>query len=213
MLVTFEDTLTITEMYNLARFNEIKLVQGARPYTYTQRNQPNRTGYEAHLEELGSRRITYDDGISLQNKLICNLDGFDSTGTCQNGSFNTATDIRMGDTVTGLSGILYYKWAGASASGATWRVSSIQDGSVNFIKSNTRPQAPPSFGSSHKLVSGNVFNFFRTLDNGSTTAIGLPPRGANNEEEFLRQKTKLVTALVELDPDILGILELEVRAL
>jgi predicted extracellular nuclease len=115
----------------------------------------------------------------------------------------------MGDTVSGLSGVLYYKWAGASASDATWRVTSIQDGSVNFVKSNHRPLVPPNFGSSHKLASGNVLNFFRTIGNGSATAIGLQPRGANNQEEFLRQKTKLVTALLELDPDILGMLELE----
>ncbi|KAL3803492.1 hypothetical protein HJC23_014040 [Cyclotella cryptica] len=209
MLVTFQDTLVVTEMYNLVRFNEIKLVQGTRPFTFTQKNVPNVTGYQAHEKELGARRITYDDGLAQQNKLICNLDGFGDNGYCQTGSFNTATGIRMGDTVSGLSGVLYYKWAGASASDATWRVTSIQDGSVNFVKSNPRPLAPPSFGSSLKLVSGNVLNFFLTLDNGSTTALGLQPRGADNQEEFLRQKTKLVTALLELDPDILGMLELE----
>ena len=76
MLVKFTDTLFITEMYNLARFNEVKLVQGSRPYTYTQKNAPSAAGYDAHIKELGARRITYDDGLSRQNQLICNLDGF-----------------------------------------------------------------------------------------------------------------------------------------
>lgn len=209
MLVKFEDTLTISEMYQLARFNEIKLVQGPRPYIFTQKNRPNVTGYQAHEEELGARRITYDDGLSLQNKLTCNLDGFGGSGACQDGAFNTATGIRMGDTVTDLTGVLYYKWAGNSASDATWRVTSVQDGSVNFVSANPRPPGPPSFGSSHTLVSGNVLNFFRTLDDGSKTEVGLDPRGANNMEEFDRQRNKLVTALVELDADILGMLELE----
>jgi predicted extracellular nuclease len=213
MLVKFTDTLTITEMYNLARFNEIKLVQGARPYTYTQKNAPSAASYDAHIKELGARRITYDDGLSLQNKLICNLDGFgnlDGNGTCVSGGFNTDNSPRMGDTVVDLMGVLYYKWAGSASSDATWRVTSIKDGTVNFVKTNPRPQIPPSVGGALTLVSANVLNFFLTLDDGSsTTQNGLEPRGANNQEEFDRQAKKLVNSIIALDPDVLGMLELE----
>ena len=189
MLVTFQDTLVITEMYNVARFNEIKLVLGTCPVIFTPKNLPSVTGYESHKQELGARRITYDDGLAQQNKLICNLDGFGNNGTCHNDSFNTASGIRMGDTVSGLSGVLNYKWTGVSASDATWHVIIILDGSVNFVKSNPHPLAPPNFGSSHKLVSCNVLNFFHAINDGLATAIGLQPRGANTQEEFLRQKT------------------------
>lgn len=212
MLVKFTDTLTITEMYNLARFNEVKLVQGARPYTYTQKNAPSVAGYDAHIKELGARRITYDDGLSKQNQLICHLDGFgelDGSGDCVSGGYNTGNSPRMGDTVTDLMGVLYYKWAGSQSSDATWRVTSIKDGTVDFMKANPRPQAPPNVGGALTLVSGNVLNFFRTLDDGSSTQNGLDPRGANNQEEFERQAKKLVNSIIKLDPDILGMLELE----
>ena len=213
MLVKFTDTLFITEMYNLARFNEVKLVQGSRPYTYTQKNAPSAAGYDAHIKELGARRITYDDGLSRQNQLICNLDGFgdlDGSGNCVSGGYNTGNSPRMGDTVTDLTGVLYYKWAGNRASDATWRVTSVKDGTVDFVKANPRPQAPPNVGGALTLVSGNVLNFFRTLDDGSsTTQNGLEPRGANNQEEFDRQAKKLVNSIIKMDPDILGMLELE----
>ncbi|MFM7558698.1 MAG: hypothetical protein ACKO5O_01350, partial [Cylindrospermopsis raciborskii] len=76
MLVKFTNTLTVTEMFNLDRFNEIKLAQGDRPQQFTQFNNPNVAGYAAHRVEVGSRTITYDDGLSIQNALIGNLDGF-----------------------------------------------------------------------------------------------------------------------------------------
>jgi len=213
MLVKFTGTLTISEMYNLARFNEIKLVQGTRPYSFTQKNTPSVAAYESHVQELGARRITYDDGLSFQNQLICNLDGFgelDVSGNCVNGGFNTMNSPRMGDTVSDLTGVLYYKWAGASSSGSTWRVTSIQDGTVSFLKANPRPQGPPSVGGALTLVSLNALNLFRTLDEGSsTTQNGLEPRGADNQEEFDRQVQKLINSIIELDPDILGIQELE----
>ena len=110
MLVVFNDVLTITELYNLARFNEIKLVAGPRPYTYTQLHAPNVTGYEDHLKDIGSRIITYDDGLSLQNQLICHLDGFGDSGPCQAGAFDTSTGIRMGDTSKLYHAVGFFLW-------------------------------------------------------------------------------------------------------
>ncbi|MEO0829455.1 MAG: hypothetical protein AAFY03_03245, partial [Pseudomonadota bacterium] len=104
MLVTFPQTLTINEMFQLDRFNEIKLVQGERPAQFTQDNAPDQTGFEAYLEDVGARQITYDDGLSEQNASINNLDGFGP-------NFSTATTPRMGDTIDDLSGVLSYQWA------------------------------------------------------------------------------------------------------
>ena len=209
MLVTFSDTLSINEMFQLDRFNEIKLVQGERPFHFTQQNLPDTVGYQHHLEEVGARQITYDDGLALQNQLICNLDGF-GEGPCQSGSFSTASNIRMGDTVTGLTGILYYKWAGNGASGATWRVSSVANNSVWFNKVNERPTRLPNLGGQYKLASLNVLNYFATIDtNGARTANEQEPRGADNAEEFSRQTEKLTRAILDMDVDVLGLVELE----
>jgi predicted extracellular nuclease/2',3'-cyclic-nucleotide 2'-phosphodiesterase (5'-nucleotidase family) len=203
MLVTIPQTLTIAEQFQLDRFNEIKLVAGERPMQFTHENAPDAAGYDAHLRETGARTITYDDGLNTQNAAINNLDGFGPT-------YNTATAPRMGDTVTGLTGVLDYQWAGASASGSTWRVRSIEDGENTFVDANPRDTSPDGVGGRLTVGSFNVLNYFTTLaTSGATTAVGLEPRGANNVTEFDRQTAKLVNTLVALDADILGLVELE----
>jgi uncharacterized protein len=203
MLVVFPQTLTVTEQFQLDRFNEIKLVQGQRPFSFTQSNSPNVTGYSSFLETVGARTVTYDDGLNLQNQNIDFLDGFGPT-------YNTANAIRMGDTITNLKGVLSYQWAGNSASGSTWRVRSVQDGSNAFIKTNLRSSSSPSVGGSHRIVSMNVLNYFTTLAvSGATTFVGQSPRGANTQAELDRQTAKLVTAILGLNADILGLVEIE----
>lgn len=199
MRVEFTDTLTITEMFNLDRFNEIRLSEGGRPQQFTQRNAPDAAGYDAYLRATGALSITYDDGLNAQNAPIGNLDGFDP--------FSTATAPSMGDTITGLSGVLDYQWAGASASGATWRVRSTEDGQNSFTDTNPADPTPPEVGGTLTVASLNVLNFFTTLS-GQTT-VGMSPRGANNAAEYERQLDKLVTAIGAMDADVLGLVEIE----
>lgn len=212
MLVTVAQTLTVTEQFNLDRFNEIKLVAGDRPFQFTHDNDPSVEGYAAHLQEVGARTITYDDGLNTQNQPISILDGFGP-------DYTTATAPRMGDTVENLSGVLDYQWAGSNASGATWRIRAVEDGTNEFVSANPRDAAPPEVGGRLTVGSFNVLNFFTTLndprDDGSRanpaddTAIGLEPRGANSAAEFARQLEKLATVVQGLDADILGLIEME----
>ena len=213
MLVTFADTLVISEMFQLDRFNEIRLTEGDRPQQFTQTNAPDVAGYAAHLEDVASRSVIYDDGQNLQNVDIGNLDGF--------AGFSTANAPNMGDTIADLTGVLSYSWAGASASSGTYRVRSHEDGTNTFTDTNPREQAPADVGGDLKVASLNVLNFFTTIDNGSNqTGPGsnLNPRGADDltafgvtpaTAEFDRQLEKLVTTIVELDADILGLVEIE----
>ncbi|AFL75629.1 ExeM/NucH family extracellular endonuclease [Thiocystis violascens] len=203
MLVSFSETLTITEMFQLDRFNEIKLSAEGRLEQFTQSNAPDAAGYQQHLQDIGARTIVYDDGLNVQNALIGNLDGFGPT-------FDTATDIRIGDTLANLTGVLDYKWAGNSASGSTWRVRATQDDENTFDEGNARPADHEPVGGSLKAVSLNVLNYFATInEGGNQTANALAPRGANSSDEFARQTEKLVTAILTMDADIYGLVELE----
>lgn len=203
MRVVFPQLLTVTEQFQLDRFNEIKLVQGPRPSTFTQTNPPSVVGYASSLEEVGARTITYDDGLNTQNQNIGFLDGFGPI-------YNTSNAVRMGDTITNLTGVLSYQWAGASASGSTWRVRSVEDGSNSFVKANPRSLSPPAVGGSLKIVSTNVLNFFTTLAvTNAVTLTGLAPRGANTQAELDRQTAKLVTGILSLNADILSLSEIE----
>nr|WP_305852518.1 ExeM/NucH family extracellular endonuclease [Verticiella sp. GG226] len=195
MLVKFTDTLTITEQFDLDRYNEIKLVAGERPSQYTVDNAPDVAGYLQHVQELAARTIVYDDGLGVQNAAIGNLDGFDP--------YTTATAPRMGDTVDGLVGVLDYDFD-------QFRVRAVEDGSNTFDRVNERTQATEDVGGSLKMGNLNVLNYFRTLDIGSaTTANGHDPRGADSAEEFARQTEKLVNALIAIDADVMGLIEME----
>ncbi len=216
MLVRFPETLTITEQFQLDRFNEIRLVAGERPRQFTQENTPDVDGFAAHLRAIGARSIVFDDGLNEQNANIANLFGF---------TYNEAVAPRMGDQITGLTGVLDYKWAGNSASSSTWRVRAHQNDLNTFTSTNNanspnpRPTSPEDVGGSLSIASLNVLNFFTTLDDGSTnTAAGLSPRGADDLTrfgtdpatlEFDRQLTKLVNAIIAIDADILGLVEIE----
>lgn len=196
MLVRFPETLTITEQFNLDQFGEIRLTQGERPSSYTVDNEPSVSGFDAHIRDIASRSIVLDDGRGVSNP---NLDN-----TVVDGDYNATTAPRMGDTITGLTGVLDYDFN-------QFRVHAIENGpGVNDVISvNPRPTSYPDVGGTLKIASFNVLNYFTTLDNGQMTANGFEPRGAETTAEFDRQTAKLVNTIIALDADVLGLMELE----
>ncbi|SOC00002.1 ExeM/NucH family extracellular endonuclease [Rhodobacter maris] len=220
MRVTIPATLTITEQYNLDRFNEITLFDtngfeqagpagttlvDERPFQYTQFNDPDAAGYDAYLAEVGGRQIVYDDGLNTQNQPIDHLDGF--------AGYSDATAPSMGDTITDLTGVLDYQWAGNSASGATWRIRATEDGQNSFDDTASRPDAVASVAGDIKVASFNVLNFFTSIDGSGNEGVGetldQEARGADSTAEYERQLDKLVSAISGLGVDIVGLLELE----
>ncbi|MFT6452367.1 MAG: putative extracellular nuclease [Halocynthiibacter sp.] len=197
MLINITDTLTVTETYNTDRFNEVRLTAGDRPEQFTQSNDPDVAGYDAYLQDIGSDLIMLDDGLSGQNLPI--LSEADING---DGVFNTADGFGMGDTITNLTGVVDYSFS-------NYRVRSVEDGVNTFEDTQERDASAPDVGGSLKVVSFNVLNYFTTIDNGGSTANGFDPRGADTLEEFTRQTEKLITTLVALDADVLGLVELE----
>jgi uncharacterized protein len=185
MLVEFTQDLIITEQFNLDRFSEVLLFAGDdRPYQFTQINTPSMIEFQAYIDELSALSIVYEDGRGGSTNEVDYFDGFSP--------YSTATAPRMGDVIKDLKGILDYSFG-------EYRVRSIIDGSVTVTKENERPVEPPNVGSGLRIASFNVLNYFITFGE----------RGAEDQEEFDRQKQKLVTALVGLDADIVGLVELE----
>ena len=70
-------------------------------------------------------------------------------------------------------------------------------------------------GGSLKVASFNVLNYFTTIDDG-TWICGpsgdMECRGADTPEEFTRQRDKIIAALVAIDADIVGLIEIENHA-
>jgi hypothetical protein len=83
---------------------------------------------------------------------------------------------------------------------------------VEFTRVNERPTVPGDFGRTLKVASLNVLNYFSTLDNGGPIcgpSGDLDCRGADNAEEFTRQRTKIINAIVAMDADVIGLMEIE----
>jgi hypothetical protein len=83
-----------------------------------------------------------------------------------------------------------------------------------FQPTNPRPTAAPEVGGTLKASAFNVLNYFLTLDVGPQDNCGpvgnkQECRGAETALELERQQQKLLPALLKLDADVLGLIEVE----
>jgi predicted extracellular nuclease len=189
MLIILPQTLYVTENYDLGRYGEVALSVGDRLDNPTNVVEPGAPVLA--LQELNDRsRIQLDDGSTAWNP----------TPTPYIGAENT---LRTGDTLLGLTGVLHYEYGDREVH---------PTGPVNFTRANTRDAAPPDAGGAFTVASFNVLNYFITLDDsgaicGPTGGLGC--RGADNAAEFTRQRDKIIDAIVTMDADVIGLMEVE----
>ena len=200
MLVTFTDTLTVTNLRNLERFGALTLSEGGRLYQYTNYNSPDVDGYNAHKNLIARRSIVLDDGLRAENPSdIHYLEARSAS----------SYSIRAGDSLTDLTGNLRYSRGAGGNGDETWRL--MPTGDPTFESVNPRPGAP-AIGGSIRVASFNVLNYFSTIDSGQNNCGpqgSSACRGADSDTELARQLEKTVTALAMLDADIVGLMELE----
>jgi uncharacterized protein len=177
MLVKFADTLSVTDSFRQARFGELILSASGRQF------HPNNGNVTVTTAQNQLGRIILDDASSVSNvPRLPFMSAGDTSGT-----------RRIGDTVTGLQGILSY---GFNA----YRIQPV--GTPNFVATNTRSATAPAINGTLKVASFNVLNYFTTFGSSSD-------RGASSAAEFERQKAKIVEAIVGLDADVLGLIEIQ----
>lgn len=216
MLVGLPQTLTVTETFQLGRFGELVVSSDGRLAQPTNVVEP---GAEAQALQAANNlnRLKIDDADNAQNA--------DPIRFGRGGDPLTAENtLRGGDTVTDAVGVLTYTFGGSStASPNSYRLRAVGDlsdsglvpGGVvpEFVAVNERPTSAPDVGGSLQVGAFNVLNYFLTLDSGTNqcgpTGFTQDCRGAETAEEFQRQRTKLLAALLELDADVLGLIELE----
>ncbi len=203
MLVHFPQTLTVSQSRQLERFGQLLLSEGGRQYAYTNRNPPDVAGYHAHLEAIAARRIVLDDGRRSNNATPV---PYLKAGTIADYS------LRLGDQIMGLTGVLRYSRGSGSAGTESYRLMPTTE--PIFESVNTRESAIMVAGTM-RISSFNLNNFFSTIDAGQDDCGpkgNLNCRGANSVDELHRQLKKIVNALVIIDADIFGLVELENNA-
>lgn len=193
MRVTFPQALVISEYFNFDRFNET-LLTSERHLTPTAEFEPGPAAIQAAQDFLLDR-ITLDDGRTSQNP--------DPTIHPNGLEFTLANLFRGGDTLRDVSGVMHYAFG-------LYRIQPTQG--ANWASDNPRSAEPDLVGGSLKVASFNVLNYFSTIDDGSSNcgpSETLGCRGADNAEEFTRQRDKIIAALTVIDADVIGLLEIE----
>jgi predicted extracellular nuclease len=213
MLVTFPDTLSVSEYFELARYGQVILTEGGRPRQFTDANLPSTSGLIDHEINLATRTIILDDTDNRQNRPV------DTPNTAYYHpvpGLSISNFFRGGDTITNLTGVLHWSFAGQTGTDA-WRIRPVVEAgySYAFTPVNMRP-AVPNIGGSLKVASFNVLNYFLTVDTTASNSVGscgasgtLDCRGADSTAERDRQQAKLTEALKGLDADVVGLIELE----
>ena len=203
MLLRFPQQLRVSNLRFLERYGEVGLAQGDRPFQFTNSNASNAAAYRAHKKQLAARSLLLDDGMRSSNPSIIRHLNAGSTADYS---------IRLGDSITGMTGNLRFSRGSGGDGEASWRLMPTEN--ISFANDNPRP-GPPAIAGSLKIASFNVLNFFSNVDSGKATCGALNNqncRGADSTQELKRQLEKTVTALQLMDADIVGLIELENNA-
>jgi predicted extracellular nuclease len=193
MLVSSAQELLVTNNFGLARFGQATL-SSKRLYTPNNVHAPG--SVEAIALEASNTldRIILDDGDSSQNP--------DSI-PYPTGGLSAVNSLRLGDTVSSLTAVIDYSFGEYLV---------IPVVAPTFAATNARTDAPDLDLGNLRVASLNVLNYFETIDDGSNIcgpAADSSCRGADDAEEFGRQKAKIVSAIVAMDADIVGLMEIE----
>ena len=208
MLVRLPQSLTVTEHFQLGRFGQVVLASGGRLPQPTSVAAPGAAAAEVAAQNARNRLVV-DDATNAQNP--------DPILFARGGSpLSAANTLRAGDVATGTVGVLTYTWGGNAASPNAYRVrtvSAMGGGVPSFQATNQRPAAAPAVGGTLTTAAMNLLNYFNTFT-GCTNGVGGAPstnncRGAEDAAEFDRQWPKTVAAITALDPDVLGVNEIE----
>ena len=188
MLVTLPQPLTVTETFTLGRFGEVGLSVGRPPATTRPSIVDARCPSAAQQDLNNRRRILLDDGNGQQNidPTIHPIGGLSASNTLRSGTRSPAS------TESSISASALYR---------------IQP--VGPVAVQRRQPTAGGAGRRRWLAAGRLDERAellqrRRLGGGFPTA-----RGAETPFEFVRQRAKIVAALVGIDADVVGLMEIE----
>ncbi|GAC05786.1 ExeM/NucH family extracellular endonuclease [Paraglaciecola chathamensis] len=192
MLVSSSSDLTVTDTFSLGRYGEVLLSNGRRfvPTNLFAAGSPEAVALAAENE---LNQITLDDGVNGQNPEVVVYPA---------GGLSASNPLRSGDTVAALTGVMDFSFS-------LYRIIPVEQPTI--VASNPRTDAPDLDLGNLKVASLNVLNYFNTLDVSPNLCgpSNLECRGADSEEEFERQRAKTLAALLAMDADIVGLMEVE----
>lgn len=197
MLIAIEEELFVTDSFRLGRYGQIRLAPDdilAQPTNVVAPGAPANA-----LQDLNNRSfVTIDDANTLQNQDI----------PYPQGGLTYTNTVRGGDSIPMLVGVMDHFENSDTAD--DYRIHPTMP--LTFTANNTRPSEAPDVGGTIRVASFNVLNYFTTIDTGPDIcgpAENADCRGADSLQEFERQRVKTLNALMGLDADIIGLMEIE----
>ncbi len=197
MLVTINTPMTASQNFFQGRFGQVTISANGRLFNPTNVFAPGPQA-QALAQANARRRIVLDDGASLQNPNPIPYIGADNT-------------LRAGDVTSSVTGVIDFGLVTSDTTTRDYRLHPTV--TPVFTRVNARSLTAPATGGNLRVASFNVLNFFSTLN---TAGNGCFPsntagdcRGADSSAEFTRQRDKIVNAMIGLDADIVGLIEIE----
>lgn len=195
MLVTIPQTLYINEYFNFDRYGHIVL-SSERLFQPSAIFDPESPEASQLLAANQLNMIKLDDGYGSQNP--------DPAYHPNGAIFDLGNLFRGGDTLDNVTGVVNYSFG-------EFMIEPTMG--ADYTSMNPRTAAPDAVGGGIKVASFNVLNYFTTLDDGVNDICGpaenMECRGADNTEEFERQRAKIIAALAAIDADVIGLIEIE----
>ena len=197
-----DDGFYVSESYTLNRYGDLMVSSG--------RNRVKPT----NLYPAGSQEAIDLQARNDANKLI--IDDADSRSYLPEISYlpdlSFENPVRVGSRVAaGMNGIITEAFG-------SYRLIPEDTLVIDSTASERveRPEAPVEkpYRKTLRAASFNVLNYFNGLPlasgeiDWSKTELG-DARGANNAEEFTRQRGKIISALARIDADVVGLIEIE----
>ncbi len=188
MQVTIPSPLTVIGTGDIAALGQVRLIQGDRPWHYTELNAPDAEGFAVFQQDIVLRSLVLDDG---------SLVGHPDPIVHPDPGLSAGHTLRVGDSLpAGLAGVVDQAAGG-------YRIQPLDP--VVFTPANPRPAVSALSGANVRVAGVNLGGYFNGDGSGDFTGS----LGASSIAEFTRQRDKLIAALLALDADILGITDVE----
>jgi predicted extracellular nuclease len=222
-LIAPQGHFTVTDSYGTDQYGEIGLAAGTTPLLQpTDVADAQGSGDEAVAADNARRRITLDDGASVDFRNAANVDAPLSWLT-------PSTPVRAGAPVT-FTGPVVLEFRNN-----LWKLQPVRRitgaGSATATFGDTRTATPAAVGGDLRLATFNVLNFFPTTGvqwaaaaagrsctyfrdrDGAPTTVDecVPdgPRGAADQTSLARQRGKIVSAINRLGASVVSLEEIE----
>jgi predicted extracellular nuclease len=193
MVATINDA-TIFSLDNFTRFGEIFLSDSIK-FNPADVAVPLSLEFEAAQENLTANIIFLEDdnGQTFPSEI-----SYYSTPEFDGLDYSNAP--RIGETVSATGPIRF--------AFGEYRINPTKD---TFAIDSNRTDAPDIISGDVSIASFNVLNYFNgeVLENGEVTFDFPANRGAESLEELELQEARIVDALITLDADVVGLIEIE----